>query len=312
MRVLFAGTPEVALPTLEALLASDHDVVGVLTRPDARRGRGRRLAASPVAQLAEQHEVPTLKPATLRDAEAHAALRELTADVAVVVAYGGMIPPDLLDTPPHGWINLHFSLLPAWRGAAPVQHAIMAGDDITGASTFRIEEGLDTGPVFGTLTERIRSDDTAGSLLQRLAEAGPTLVLATLDAIADRTATPVPQSPEGVSLAPRLRPEDARIDWSLPAAAIERRVRGTTPAPGAWTTTPDGARLKVGRVTAPEDPALPPGELSVTKDGVLVGTGSTPLALGEVAPAGRSWMAAADWARGARFEPSARLGGEAP
>lgn len=317
MRVLFAGTPEVALPTFQALLGSDHEVCAAITRPDARRGRGRKLTQSPVAQLATTHDIPVLKPATLHEPEIQQAIQNYHADVAVVVAYGNLIPPELLDVPTHGWINLHFSLLPAWRGAAPVQHAVMAGEDITGASTFRIEEGLDTGPVFGTVTERIRPRDTAGDLLERLADSGAHLVLATVDALSEGSAEPIPQSNDGLSYAPRLHPADARIDWEQPAAVIDRRIRGTTPNPGAWTITPEGTRLKVAPVDpAPEAAAfasegLAPGEVMVTKDAVLVGSGSTPVALGEVAPAGRSWMPAADWARGARLAAGDRLGGEA-
>lgn len=312
MRLLFAGTPEVALPALEALLGSTHEVVGVLTRPDARQGRGRRLAASPVAELAAAHDIPVLKPASLHEPAVQAEIRELGADVAPVVAYGALIPPALLGVPAHGWVNLHFSLLPAWRGATPVQHALIAGDEITGASTFRIEEGLDTGPVYGTLTERVGPDDTAEQLLARLATAGSQLLVATLDALADGTARPEPQAADGVSHAPRLTSSDARIDWRSPAIAVDRLIRGTTPAPGPWTSAPDGSRLKLGPVAATDesDSELTPGELQVTSSAVLVGTGSSPVRLGRLAPAGRSWMAAVDWARGARLSAGDRLGGE--
>ncbi len=172
MRLLFAGTPEVALPSLRALADSAHEVVAVLTRPDARRGRGRTLHPSPVAAWAREHDIPALTPRTLRDPEVQEEIAALAVDAAPVVAYGALIPPALLDVPRHGWVNLHFSLLPAWRGAAPVQHAVIAGDDVTGATTFRIEEGLDTGPVLGTLTETVRPSDTSGDLLARLAESG--------------------------------------------------------------------------------------------------------------------------------------------
>ncbi len=313
MRLLFAGTPEVALPSLRALVDSSHEVVGVLTRPDARRGRGRTLHPSPVAAWARERGLPVLTPTTLKDPEVQQQIVELDVDAAPVVAYGALIPPALLDVPRHGWVNLHFSLLPAWRGAAPVQHALIAGDDVTGATTFRIEEGLDTGPVLGTLTETVRRRDTAGDLLERLAEAGAPLLLATLDALEAGTAAPVPQPPDGLSHAPRLEVADARVDWSAPAIAVDRLVRGTTPAPGAWTTAPDGSRLKLRPVRVHADVTdLAPGRLRAGKREVLVGTGSGAVELGEVAPAGRSWMPAADWARGARLPQDARLGEEAP
>lgn len=310
MRLLFAGTPEVALPSLRALLDSpDHDVVAVLTRPDAPSGRGRRLRPSPVAELARAQGVPTLTPTTLRDTAVQGEIRALDVDAAPVVAYGNLVPPALLDVPAHGWVNLHFSLLPAWRGAAPVQHAIMAGDEVTGAATFRLEAGLDTGPVYGTLTEDIGPTDTAGALLDRLARSGAQLLLATLDAIAAGTARPQAQPADGVSLAPRLEVADAAVRWGDPALAVDRRIRGCTPAPGAWTTDPAGNRLKLGPVTLRTDVAdLPPGVVRVGKREVLVGTGSHAVALGEVAPAGRGWMDAASWARGARLDADARLG----
>ncbi|HLT84817.1 MAG TPA: methionyl-tRNA formyltransferase [Phototrophicaceae bacterium] len=313
MRLLFAGTPEVALPSLRVLDDSRHDVVAVLTRPDARRGRGRTLHPSPVAAWARERDVPVLTPRTLRDEEVQEQIAALDIDVAPVVAYGALIPAELLDVPRYGWVNLHFSLLPAWRGAAPVQHALIAGDDVTGASTFRIEEGLDTGPVFGTLTETVRPQDTAGDLLGRLAESGAGLLLATLDALDAGTVVPVPQRLDGVSVAPRLEVADARVDWSAPAVAVDRLVRGTTPAPGAWTTAPDGSRLKLGPVRPrPDVDDLAPGQVRPGKREVLVGTGSGAVELGQVAPAGRSWMAAPDWVRGARLTEDARLGVEAP
>lgn len=310
MRLLFAGTPAVALPSLDALLDSRHEVVAVLTRPDARAGRGRTLVASPVRRRAEEAGVPVLTPRTLRDEATLDELRALDVDCAPVVAYGALVPPPALDLPRHGWVNLHFSVLPAWRGAAPVQHAVMAGDEVTGASTFRLDAGLDTGPVYGTLTESVRPRDTAGDLLDRLAAAGAGLLLATLDAIEEGVAQPVAQPADGVSLAPRLEVEDARVRWELPAVAVDRRVRGCTPAPGAWTTTPDGARLGVGPVLPVPDVAdLAPGELRVGRAEVLVGTATHAVRLGDVTPAGKRAMPAADWARGARPAEGARLGG---
>jgi len=313
MRVVFAGTPEVALPSLRAIAESTHELVGVVTRPDARSGRGRTLQPSPVKELALTLGVPVLTPAHPREEDFQAALRELAPDVCAVVAYGALLPASALAIPPHGWINLHFSLLPAWRGAAPVQHAILAGDEITGASTFLIEEGLDTGPVYGSMTERIRSRDTSGELLERLAQAGAPLLVATLDAIADGSAVPVPQPGEGISYAPKIEVADAEVRWSDPAFAVDRRVRACTPAPGAWTTF-RGQRLGLGPVepVAGAEPGgvpdLASGELSAGKRDVLVGTGSGVIRLGTVRPVGKKEMAAADWARGMRIEAGERLG----
>ncbi|MGY1616345.1 methionyl-tRNA formyltransferase [Geodermatophilus sp. SYSU D00691] len=306
LRLVFAGTPAPAVPSLEALLASDHEVVAVLTRPDAPAGRGRRVSRSPVAERADAAGVPVLQPASPKDPEFQAQLAGLAVDCVPVVAYGALIPVPALEIPRHGWVNLHFSVLPAWRGAAPVQHAIMAGDDVTGASTFLIEKGLDTGPVFGTLTEPIGPRDTAGDLLARLAVSGARLLVATLDGIAAGALEAQPQPADGVSLAPRIETADARVDWALPAHVVDRRVRGVTPAPGAWTTW-RGERLRVGPVEPVADgPALAPGELAVGKH-VLVGTGSAPVRLGEVQPAGKRVLPAADWARGARPEAGERL-----
>lgn len=310
MRVLFAGTPTVALPSLEALLGSPrHEVVGVLTRPDAPAGRGRRLVPSPVRVRAQEAGIPVLTPRSLRDPEALAPIADLAPDVAAVVAYGALLPRAALDLLPHGWVNLHFSLLPAWRGAAPVQHAVLHGDEVTGATTFRITEGLDEGPVFGMLTETVRPSDTSGDLLERLAVAGAQLLLATVDGIADGNLVAVPQSNDGVSHAPRLSTEDGRVRWDHPAYGVDRRIRACTPAPGAWTQAPDGSRLGLGPATPfPDVTDLAPGELRVGRRDVLVGTGTHAVRLGQVAPAGRRPMPAADWARGARPAPGSRLG----
>jgi len=280
----------------------------VLTRPDARAGRGRTSVRSPIAERADAAGVPVLQPRSPREPEFLARLADLAVDCAPVVAYGALVPPAALELPRHGWVNLHFSLLPAWRGAAPVQHAIMAGDDITGAATFLLEAGLDTGPVFGTVTEPIAPTDTAGDLLGRLAVSGARLLVATLDGIAAGTLTPVPQPAEGISLAPRIETADARVDWTLPAYVVDRRVRGVTPAPGAWTTW-RGERLRLGPVE-PVDSAfgLAPGELSPGASGVLVGTGRGAVRLGLVQPAGKKLIAAADWARGARPVPGEQVG----
>jgi methionyl-tRNA formyltransferase len=299
MRVVFAGTPEVALPSLRAIADSDHTLVGVVTRPDAPTGRGRRLAASPVAEAAEQLGVPVLKPDHPRDPEFEAQLRELAPDACAVVAYGALLPQSALDIPRHGWINLHFSLLPAWRGAAPVQRATWAGDGVTEAPTFQIVRELDAGPTYGVMTETIRPTDTAGDLLARLAEGGAELLVATLDGIADGSLEERPQPSDDVSLAPKITVDDARVDWTQSAAAIDRQVRACTPAPGAWTTYA-GERVKLGPLAA-ADGQLPPGEIVAGKQAVVVGTGTAALRLGDVQAVGKRPMPAADWARGLRL-----------
>lgn len=308
MRLLFAGTPDVAVPTLDALVASPHDVVAVLTRADAPAGRGRKLVPSPVRVRAEELgiEVITGRP---RDPEVLERLRELDLDCAAVVAYGELLRPEALEVPRIGWVNLHFSILPAWRGAAPVQRALMAGDEVTGATTFLIDEGLDTGPVLGTLTETIRPRDTSGELLERLATAGAPLMVATMDGLAGNQLGPVAQPADGVSHAAKLTPADAQVDWTVPALAVDRRIRACTPAPGAWTTLPGGERLGLGPVQPVlETTGLGPGEVQVSKRDVLVGTASVAVRLGDVVPVGKKKMAAADWARGARLEAGTVLG----
>ncbi len=306
MRVVFAGTPEVALPALDAVADSAHELVGVVTRPDAPSGRGRKLVASPVAQRADELGVPVLKPDHPRDPDFQDELRALAPDCCPVVAYGALLPQSALDIPEHGWVNLHFSVLPAWRGAAPVQHAIWAGDEVTGATTFRIVKELDAGPTFGVMTETIRPTDTAGDLLARLAEGGAGLLVATLDGIADGSLEAREQQVEGVSFAPKITVDDARIDWTDPAVAVDRQVRACTPGPGAWSTHA-AERIKIGPVTV-TDTELAPGALEVTKNAVLVGTGTQAVRLGEVKAHGRKQMAAADWARGVRVESGARFG----
>ncbi|MFF7876938.1 methionyl-tRNA formyltransferase [Streptomyces californicus] len=309
MKLVFAGTPEVAVPALDALIASDrHEVAAVVTRPDAPAGRGRRLVASPVAERAEEAGIEVLKPARPRDEAFLARLREIAPDCCPVVAYGALLPKVALDVPARGWVNLHFSLLPAWRGAAPVQHAVMAGDEVTGASTFLIEEGLDSGPVYGVLTEEVRPTDTSGDLLTRLAFAGAGLLAATMDGIEDGTLHAVPQPPEGVTLAPKITVEDAQVDWSAPALRVDRVVRGCTPAPGAWTLF-RGERLKlVQAVPVGDRTDLAPGELSAAKNNVYAGTGSHAVELLWVQPQGKKPMRAADWARGVRIAPGELLG----
>ncbi|MBN0047725.1 methionyl-tRNA formyltransferase [Streptomyces actuosus] len=309
MKLVFAGTPEVAVPALDALLASGrHEVAAVVTRPDAPAGRGRRLVASPVAERAAEAGIEVLKPARPRDPEFLERLRQIAPDCCPVVAYGALLPRVALDIPAHGWVNLHFSLLPAWRGAAPAQHALMAGDEFTGASTFLIEEGLDSGPVYGTVTERIRPTDTSGDLLTRLAFAGSGLLAATMDGIEDGTLKAVPQPADGITLAPKITVEDARIDWAAPALRVDRVVRGCTPAPGAWTTF-RGERLKLVQVALrPERTDLAPGVLEAGKNSVLVGTGSHAVELVWVQAQGKKPMKAADWARGVRIGAGETLG----
>ena len=350
LKLVFAGTPAVALPSLRALLASRHEVVAVVTRPDAPAGRGRHERRSPVSVLAAEAGIPVLTPARPREPEFLARLAELEPDCCPVVAYGALVPRAALDIPRHGWVNLHFSLLPAWRGAAPVQAAVLHGDAVTGATTFRLEEGLDTGPVFGVLTETVRARDTSGTLLERLSGSGAGLLVATLDGIEDGTLVPQVQPTDGVSLAPKITVDDAQVDWAAPALRVDRLVRACTPAPGAWTTL--GAdRLKLGPVTpvpvaasevdagpgsgagagsasgvgagfvsgpgsgpgvgSGAGAALAPGELLVEKRRVLVGTATGPVELSDVQAPGKKPMPAVDWARGARPAPGTRLGGPA-
>ena len=307
MRLIFAGTPPVALPSLDLIAGSSHDLVAVVTRPDAPAGRGRRLIRSPVARWADERGIEVLTPVRLREPDFLKKLVELTADCVPVVAYGALVPPEALAIPQHGWVNLHFSLLPAWRGAAPVQHAVLHGDEITGACVFRLEQGLDTGPVYGSLTEPIGPEDTAGDLLGRLADAGARLLLDVLDGIARGEARAVPQPTEGVSLAPKITSEVARIRWDDPVFAVDRRVRACTPAPGAWSQF-RGERLRVGPVEPIVDaPSFAPGQLRLVGGRVLVGTATTPVALRQVQPAGRKWMAADAWLRGVRPRDDERL-----
>ncbi|RMI28073.1 methionyl-tRNA formyltransferase [Nocardia stercoris] len=304
MRVVFAGTPDPAVPSLRRLIESpNHEVVAVVTRPDAVSGRGRKVTRSPIGRLADEHGIEVLTPRSPSEPEFLDRLRELAPDCCPVVAYGALLRQEALDIPVHGWVNLHFSLLPAWRGAAPVQAAILAGDEITGASTFLIETGLDTGPVFGVVTETVKTGDTSGDLLGRLAETGAQLLESTLDGIAAGALVAVPQSTEGVSYAPKIEAEEGRVRWDEPALAIDRRIRAVTPAPGAWTEI-DGKRVKLGPVEL-TDEVLPAHAIEVRKSGVFVGTGTTAVRLLQLQPQGKKMMNALDWARGARLEPGA-------
>jgi methionyl-tRNA formyltransferase len=307
MRIVFAGTPAVTLPSLAAIAASGHELIAVVTRPDAPAGRGRQLTRSAAGAWADERGIEVLTPQRPREPEFQERLRELAPDVVPVVAYGALVPPAALEIPKHGWVNLHFSLLPAWRGAAPVQHAVLHGDEVTGASVFELEAGMDTGPVYGTLTEQIRPTDTSGDLLERLATEGAGLLVAVLDAIEAGTARAHPQPADGVSLAPKLSVDDARVRWGDPAFAVDRRIRACTPAPGAWTTLRDD-RLKLGPVRPVANAAaLEPGELLVERTQVLAGTATTPVILGEVRAAGKKPMSASDWARGLRIRPGEKF-----
>ena len=307
MRLVFAGTPEAALPALRRLIDSPrHEVIAVLTRPDAASGRRGKPEPSAVAREAIERGIPLLRPSQPNSAEFVAELAGLAPDCCAVVAYGALLRDALLAVPPRGWINLHFSLLPAWRGAAPVQAAIAAGDTITGATTFRIEPSLDSGPIYGVVTETIRPTDTAGELLERLALSGAALLSTTLDGIAHGTLTPRPQPTEGVSVAPKITVEQARVRWDLPALAVERRIRAVTPNPGAWTLIGD-LRIKLGPVHIDGAPMpLAPGAMHVDRKSVWIGTGSEPVRLGQIQPPGKKFMNAVDWARGARLDSAAR------
>lgn len=314
MKIVFAGTPDTAVPSLQALIDSDaHEIAAVITRPDAPKGRGRTLHRSPVGEVADAAGIEVLTPTSGRDPELASALRNLDVDAAAVVAYGNILPQHVLDIPRHGWVNLHFSLLPAWRGASPVNAAIAAGDEITGASTFRLEAAMDTGPVFGTITESIGAHDTAGELLDRLAKAGAGLLVATLDGIESGELIAVAQPADGVSYTGKITSADARIRWDLPAFAVDRHVRSITPVPGAWTEL-DGQRFKIGAVSLPSPDSLPEqatgldsGELNWTKKTLFVGTATGPIAIDRLQPPGKKPMNAMDWVRGSHIEPGARF-----
>lgn len=301
MRLVFAGTPDVAAISLRALIESRHDVVGVITRPDAERGRGRGMTRSAVADVAIQFGLRLLQPESARSPEFLAELTEISPDCCPVVAYGNLLPGSVLAVPPRGWVNLHFSLLPSWRGAAPVQSAIRHGDEITGATTFVLDEGMDTGPILGTMAERISPTDTSGELLDRLAHGGAGLLVSSLDALEQGELSAVPQGTDGVSYAPKITVDDARVSWSEPAIGIDRMIRACTPDPGAWTMLA-GERVKLGPVALTTDSHhIEPGSLQVSKLTVLVGTATHAVKLGMVQASGKRPMPAADWARGLRL-----------
>ena len=309
MRIIFAGTPEAAVPTLRSLLSSSHEVALVITRPPARRGRGKTMHPSPVAEIATESGVELLETTTLKTAEIAQRIEDVQADLGVVVAYGGLVPPNVLAMPAHGWVNLHFSDLPRWRGAAPVQWAIREGDATTASCVFNLEEGLDTGDVYSRVEVPI-GRESAGELLASMAEAGASQVLRVVDALADGNTTAVPQSVEGLTHARRLEHIDGYVSFTHDAAHEDRVIRSVTPNPGAYTVLPDGARMKLDKAAPVDRGDLAPGQLEVTKKQVTVGCASGALVLGKVAPAGKSWMDAAAWARGARPSDDLRLGGE--
>jgi methionyl-tRNA formyltransferase len=295
MRIVFAGTPAVALPSLEAV-AARHEVVAVVTREDAPLGRKRVLTPSPVAEAAERLGLPVIK-ANRLGGDVTERIAALQPDLGVVVAYGGLVREPLLSLPRLGWVNLHFSLLPRWRGAAPVQRAVIAGDTETGAAVFHLVPELDAGDVYAELRRPVGPDETAGELLSALAEEGAALLADTTDALAAGTAVATPQEGE-VTLAPKLTLEDARLDLTEPAERVSARLRGVTPEPGAFVLL-DGERFKVheARTTDGEEPVVP-GAVELRGKRVLVGTGTAPLELVTVQPAGKRAMPAADWLRG--------------
>lgn len=306
MRLLFAGTPEVAVASFDALAASQHEVVGVLTRPPAGAGRGRSERPSQVHQRALDLGLPVITASRMSDAGVLDAVRELAPQCCPVVAYGALITADALSIPPLGWVNLHFSLLPRWRGAAPVQYAVRAGDERTGATTFRIDAGLDTGPILLQERTDIGGRETSGELLARLAVSGARLLVETMDRLETGDIAPVPQSADGITHAPRIAVDDARIDWAVNDRDVDLLVRAMTPAPGAWTTL-RGERVKIGPVEIAASADLAAGEIAAQRDGVLVGTAAADVRLGEVQAHGKRAMSAADWARGLRLEPGERF-----
>ena len=295
MKLVFAGTPGIAVPSLEALVGSRHEVVAVVTRPDATAGRGRRLTPSPVAIRAAELGLEVLKPGHPRDPEFRSRLRELNPDVCAVVAYGALLPTSVLEIPAQGWINLHFSLLPRWRGAAPVQRAVMAGDTEIGTSCFRIVRELDAGDVY-RIAARPMPEATAGELLELLAVSGAAQLVETIDAV-EAGEIPVPQETVGVTRAAKITVEEARVDFTRPAAEVRNHILGCSPDPGAWCEL-NGKRLKLYRARLADVQFTPaPGELHVTKRQVFVGAGDGVLELLEVQAPGKRRMAAIDWAR---------------
>lgn len=320
LKLVFAGTPDVAVPSLKAFAADPRfDVVGVITRPDAPTGRGRKLMPSPVKAAALELRLPVID-AKPRSPEFLDALTALDADIAAVIAYGNILPKNVLDAVPMGWYNLHFSNLPKWRGAAPAQRAIWAGDATTGADVFKVGEGLDDGPIVASMTIELTGRETSGELLDRLAEEGAPMYVDALAAVGDGTATFTPQPAEGLEYAHKITVEDARIDWNDSAEAIDRQIRACTPHPGAWTklyaegtniaeSEPITLHILAARPADAANPNTPtdlqPSVLKAGKKNVWVGTGTTALELTEVKAQGKKAMRAADWARGARLSADA-------
>lgn len=302
MRLVFAGTPVVAARTLAHLLDNTgHEVVAVVTRPDAPQGRSRRPVPSPVAELALQRGLELLRPASARDPELLSRLTHLAPDACPVIAYGALLPEPVLAVPAHGWLNVHYSLLPRWRGAAPVQRAILAGDTETGVTVFRLVKAMDAGPVFATRATPIGDAETAGELLERLTPLGADLLAGVLGAIADGTARSVEQPAAGITVAPKLTVADARLDWRLPATRLALGVRACNPSPMAWTTL-SGERFRILRAEPAPGQAVP-GQLQLARREVSAGTGDGLLRLLEVQPQGKPPMAAAAWANGLRGIP---------
>ena len=296
LRLVFAGSPSAAVPSLATLAESRHEIVGVVTREDSPQGRRGVLTPTPVADEAASRGIPVIKANRLAG-DATERVKDLAPDLGVIVAYGGLVREPLLSTPRLGWINLHFSLLPRWRGAAPVQRAIIAGDDVTGATVFQLVPELDAGDVYGRMTEPIGAHQTAGRLLEALSVSGAELLLRVVDALADGTARAEAQVGD-VTVAPKLTLDDGLIDWTRSAQAVHDLIRGVTPEPGAFTTV-DGARLKVLEASIARDvPRLEPGSFALAGKAVMVGTGSEPIELLVVHPAGRKAMDAASWWRG--------------
>lgn len=321
MRIIYAGTPITAVPPLQALIDSAHEVAAVVTRPPARAGRGRKLVPSPVATLAAEHGIPVIEASHMRDEETRHAIAQVNAELGVVVAYGALIPPVVLEMPERGWVNLHFSDLPRWRGAAPVQRAIMAGDATTASCIFQLEKGLDTGPVFSRLPVVISPTDTTDSLLESMALAGGQQIVDLIDAMEQGSAQSVAQNTgvdgQNITHAPMLQAAQGFVSFENSVLQTDCHIRAFTSNPGAWTTLPDGKRLKLSAARPAHNDELiqcgvpenaSPGTVCVAKKHVVVACSDGWLCLGQVAPAGKGWMDASAWARGARLTQGDRLG----
>lgn len=309
MRLVFAGTPDIAVPALEALATSArHEVIAVITNQDRPAGRGRAMHRSPVATWADEHGIEVLQPSNASAPEFIAQLEALKPDCCPIVAYGKLLRTAILNVPRLGWVNAHFSILPEWRGAAPIQASLAAGDDITGVTVFQLDEGMDTGPILGCSTEPIHLSDTSETLAKRLSHSAAELLVKTMDALEDGTIIPQIQPDTGATYSAKFSAEDAKIEWNLPSAIVDRRIRTFTPFPGPWTVLGD-SRIKIGvpeRETVNID--LAPGQIFTDKKRVLVGTATEALQLTIVQPQGKKAMSAVDWARGARLTGNEVLG----